>query len=149
MNELQTTKIALAIAPAAIVDNAAFTSNVIDLNDFEGADYIEFVGALGATDAALTTLKIMESDIKTNATTLGGVPVLVKDTASKPGALDDNKVFAVGINLKNKRQRYLQLQATIANGVAGGFLTALAIGRRLHNTSSNAADRGLLSADYG
>ncbi len=149
MNELQTTKIAIAIAPAAIVDNAAFSSNVIDLQDFEGSDYIEFVCTLGATDIALTTLKVMESDIKTNATTLGGVPVLVMDTAAKPGATDDNSVCVIGINLRNKRSRYLQLQATMGDGVAGGFLTALAIGRRMHNASSNAADRGLLSVDYG
>jgi hypothetical protein len=149
MNELQTTKIAIAIAPAAIVDNAAFPSNVIDTQDFQGADYIEFVCTLGATDIALTTLKVMESDIKTDATTLGGVPALVVDTAAKPGATDDNSVLVIGVNLKNKRSRYLQLQATIGNGTLGGFFTALAVGRRTHNASSNAADRGLLSADYG
>jgi len=147
-NELSETRMAVAIAPGAVKDNAAFTSNVIDKLDFPGADYIEFVGVLGATDVSMAVLKVMESDTKTNDTTLGGTPALVKDATTKPGPTDDNKVFVFGIDLRASRQRYLQLQATAGDGTTGTYLSAIAIGRRLNQASSQAADRNLLFAEY-
>ena len=56
----------------------------------------------------------MESDIKTNATTLGGTPTLVKDSTTKPSATDDDKPFVFGIDLRNSRKQYLQLQGALA-----------------------------------
>lgn len=147
-NELQQTKRAVAIAPGAIVDNAAFTSNVIDRNDFAGADYMEFVGILGSIDATMATLKVVESDTKTNDTTLGGTPTEVMDATTKPGADDDDEVFVLGVDLRKPRKRYLQLQATAGDGAAGTYLTALAIGRRLHDADVTADARGLLFAQY-
>ena len=148
MNELQTTKVFNAIAPTAIKDNAAFVSTVIDKADLHGADYLEFIAALGATDIAMATLKVMESDTLTNATTLGGSPVLVKDSTTKPSATDDGKVAVFGIDLRKSRLRYLQLQATAGDGSAGTFLSAIAIARRSLEASSDAADRNLLFAEY-
>lgn len=148
MNEVQQTKMQIAIAPAAIVDDAAFTSNVIDKTDFPGCDYLEFVGVIGATDVAMATLKVMESDTKTDATTLGGTPAEVKDSSTKPGATDDNKLFVFGVDLKASRERYLQLQATAGDGTSGTFLSAIVIGRRLSEASHRAADRNLLFAEY-
>jgi len=147
-NELQTTKIFNAIPPAAIKDNAAFVSKVIDKKDMPGADYLEFIGALGATDVAMATLKVMESDEKSDATTLGGTPSLVKDATTKPGAGDDDEPFVFGVDLRKSRKRYLQLQATAGNGSAGTYLSAIAVARRLSESSSLAADRGLLFAEY-
>lgn len=147
MRPIQETKILPAILPGPIVDNAAFTSQVIDLNDIEGAGYLEFLGQLGSIDTAMTTLKVMESDTKSDATTLGGVPTLVKDATAKPGAADDNQPFVFGVDLRSPRQRYIQLQATAGNGAAGTFLTALAIARP-GRLSSVAAVRNLLFAEY-
>ena len=76
---LQETKVFSVIPPTAIKDNAAFVSTVIDKNDLDGADYLEFIGLLGATDVEMAVLRVMESDTLTNATTLGGTPTLVKD----------------------------------------------------------------------
>lgn len=148
MNELQTTKIQGAIMPGAIKDDAAFTSQVIDKADFPGCDYLEFVGLIGATDVAMATLKVMESDTKTNDTTLGGTPALVKDATTKPGATDDGKPFVFGVDLHKSRERYLQLQATAGDGTSGTYLAAIVIGRRLMESSPIAADRGLLFAEY-
>jgi len=147
-NEIQQAKVQIAIAPGAIVDNAAFTSNVIDLNDFPGADYLEFEGVIGAIDATMAVLKVMESDTKTNATTLGGTPALVKDATTKPGTDDDNKVFVFGVDLRQSRERYLQLQATAGDGDAGTYLSATVRGRRQSVSSHRAADRNLLFAEY-
>jgi hypothetical protein len=148
MNSLQQTKIVVAIPPAAIKDNADFTSYVIDLADFDGCDYLEFQISLGATDVALATLKVMESSVKTNATTLGGTPALVVDATTKPGATADNQPAVFGIDLRKTRQRYLQLQATAGNGTAGTYLSANAVGHRPNVASSNATERGLLFAQY-
>jgi len=148
MNELQTTKIQGAILPAAIKDDAAFASQVIDKTDFPGCDYLEFVGLLGATDVEMATLKVMESDTKTDPTTLGGTPSLVKDATTKPGAGDDGEPFVFGIDLRKTRKRYLQLQATAGDGTSGTYLAAIVIGRRITEASSIAANRGLLFAEY-
>jgi hypothetical protein len=147
-NQAQETKVVAAIPPAAIKDDAAFSSLVIDKADFPGADYREFVGVLGSIDATMAVLKVMESDTKTNSTTLGGSPTAVKDATTKPGSSDGNKTFAIGVNLHATRQRYLQLQATAGDGAAGTFLAAVAIASRLQVSSSRAADRGLLFAEY-
>ena len=74
--------------------------------------------------------------------------MLVKDTTTKPGAGDDDKVAVIGLDLKKSRQRYLQLQATAGDGTAGTYLSAVAIARRPTEASSRAADRGLLFAEY-
>lgn len=148
MLELQESKVLVAIPPAAIKDDAAFVSNVIDKQDIAGADYLEFLGVLGSIDADMATLKVMESDVKTDATTLGGVPTAVKDATTKPGATDDDKAFAIGVDLRQSRKRYLQLQATAGNGAAGTFLSAIAVATRMTQSSSNATTRGLLFAEY-
>ena len=147
MDIIQETRIALAIAPGAIVDNAAFTSNVIDLNDFEGAGYLEFIVLIGATDIEMATLKVMESDTKSDATTLGGTPTLVKDSTTKPGATDDDKCCVFGVDLRAPRKRYLQLQATAGAGTSGTYLAAIAIARP-GRLSSEASVRNLLFAEY-
>lgn len=148
MKQLQNSKVFNLIPPAAIKDNAAFSTLVLDLVDFDGADYVEFVGVLGSIDASMAVLKVMESDTKTDATTLGGTPTLVVDATTKPGASDDNKPFVFGLDLRKPRERYLQLQATAGDGAAGTFLSAVAIASRPINSSPSAADRGLLFAQY-
>lgn len=148
MNELQETIVKQAIAPQAIKDAAAFVSQVIDKLDFPGCSYLEFQGQIGATDVAMTVLKVMESDTKTDAVTLGGTPALVKDSTTKPTDADGGKTFAFGIDLRKSRQRYLQLQATAGNGSTGTYLSAKVVGYRPANASSRAADRAMLFAEY-
>jgi hypothetical protein len=148
MNELQNTIVKPAIPPAAIKDDAAFSSLVIDKNDFPGCSYLEFVAIIGSIDAEAALLKVMESDTKTDSTTLGGTPTLVKDSTTKPGANDDNKIVIFGVSLGAQRKRYLQLQATAGNGAAGTFLAATVHGYRPTVGSELAADRGVLGAYY-
>jgi len=148
MNELQTTKIFNAIAPGVIRDDAAFPSFVIDKADLDGADYLEFIVSLGATDIAMAQLKVMESDVRTDSTTLGGSPSPVKEATTKPGADDDNKVAVFGVDLRKSRKRFLQLQATAGNGSTGTYLSAIAVARRPVEASSDAARRNLLFAEY-
>lgn len=143
MKEVQQLEVYGAILPAAIKDDAAFTSQVIDIAD---ADYMEFYVVLGATDVAMAVLKVMESDVKTNATTLD-TATQVLDVTTKPGAADDGNVWIIGVKCQG-RKRYLQLQATAGDGTAGTYLTATAVVRRSGVRSSNAADRGVAYAQY-
>jgi hypothetical protein len=55
MNELQHAKYVQAIPPAAIIDDSSATASEIDAS---GYDYLTIVLNLGATDIALTALKV-------------------------------------------------------------------------------------------
>lgn len=151
MHNLQNVKFVNLVNPAAIVDDAAYTSNVIDCAGYESLCVIAHVGA---TDIAMVALKVQESDAKTDATTLtsgADVSGLVygtsvdPDTAATstlPSATDDNKLFAFFIDLKG-RKRYLQLAATAGNGSAGTFMSAIGILDRAQESPYNATTRGL------
>lgn len=151
MDALQLTKTNIAIAPA-VVKNATATSNVIDTT---GTDFVEFALTIGTTDVALTALKVQESDVRSNATTLtspSDVTGLVFGTsldpdtgvaAVLPTASDSNKVYAFYVNTQG-RKRYLQLVATAANGTTGAALSATAKSDSMANMPSlSAAAKGL------
>jgi hypothetical protein len=139
------TNILQAIPPGIIKDNAAFTANVIDLaaEAVRGAQFLTFVVQLGSIDADMAVLRVMESDTKTNDTTLGGSPAAVVNvlTTVTPGASDDNKLYLVTVDLRATRERYLQLQATAGDGAAGTYLSALcfAVCPASVQTNNNAA----------
>ena len=59
MNPAQCTKFVSITPPAAIVDNASYTTGSIDT---QGYEYLEVFVFLGATDIAMTALKLQESD---------------------------------------------------------------------------------------
>lgn len=149
MNPLTAIRYFNAIPPGVIKDNAAFVANVLDKqtevpND---AKAVQFVVSLGATDIAMDTLKVMESDTKTDGTTLGGVPVLVKDTAAKPADDDDNGIAVITVPLSKWTKRFLQLQATAGNGAAGTYLSALAVILAPGVSGPDAADMNAISHD--
>ena len=143
-------KIVNAIIPAAIANNAAVTSQVIDTLGFA---YLEFVVQLGATDIALSAFKVQEADAKSSATALtSGADVTglvfgtstndAGSTSTLPSATDDNKIFKFEIDLRG-RKRYLQVQATVGNGTAGAFISAVAELSRGANVPTTAADKGI------
>ena len=131
------------IPPQVLVNGSAWTSNVIDTRDFA---YCEILVQLGALDAALTVLKVQEADVGSGSTLTNGADVtgLVFGTSvgsalsasTLPAATADNNLYALNIDLKG-RKRYLQIQATIASGSAGGYLAALA---RLSRDAVNPSD---------
>ena len=151
MIDIQSAKFANVSPPAAVVDNAAYTSTVVDT---AGADYVTFVVNLGETDVALATLKVQESDTITDSTTLASgsdVTGLVWGTSTNPdtgststlpSATDDNKVFIAFVDTKS-RKRYLQLQATAGNGTTGTYLQASAIVGRVAQGAYDATTRGV------
>jgi uncharacterized protein involved in type VI secretion and phage assembly len=130
MKPLQETKIVGITPPAAIVDNASYTTTTIDTL---GYGYATIVAYLGATDIAMTALKVQESDdsgMSGAADVTGlvvGTSLNISGVASAlPSATDDNKFMIFEVSLQG-RKRYLDLVATAGDGSAGTFLTAFAI----------------------
>lgn len=129
MNDLHNAKFAQVIAPAAITDNASFTTVEIDTVDY---DYATIIVNIGATDIAMTALKVQESDTSgsgmadiTGADLDGGTDIDGSTTAL-PSATDDNKLVVIQIDLR-ARKRYLDLVATAGNGSTGTYASAVCI----------------------
>ena len=143
MNQLQNTKLVSITPPGLIVDNASYTTSSIDT---QGWDYLQVVVYLGATDIAMTALKLQESDTDGS---YGDVTGLVFGTSSNiagststlPSATDDNKFFVFDVDLRG-RKRYFDLVATAGDGSAGTYLTAFAILSRGKDQPVTAAERG-------
>lgn len=140
----QNMKVVSITPPAAIVDNASYTTAEIDTLGF---DYAQVYVYLGATDIAMAALKVTESD--TSGSGHADVTGLVFGTSNTiagaastlPSSTDDNKFFVFDIDLRG-RKRYLDLVATAGDGTAGTYLTAFAILTRAENTPVTAAERG-------
>lgn len=128
MIEAQKAKYVVAVAPAAIIDNTSATVATIDCVD---ATYAEVILQLGATDIALTALKITECDTSggtytdvTGATFNGGVDT-DGNTLALPSATDDNQTCVFQLDLIG-RKRYLRVVATFGDGSTGGFIAGIA-----------------------
>jgi hypothetical protein len=133
--------------PAAIVDNAAFTTATLDTLGF---DYVEIYVYLGAMDIAATVLKVQESDdsgmsgaaditgtrFGTDATEGGAGAASVLPTAT-----DDNKFFKFEIDMRG-RKRYLDLNLTGGDGSTGTFAAAFALLHQGEQCPTTAAQKG-------
>lgn len=147
MNQLQSIKRVAITPPGAIVDNASYTTTAIDT---QGFNQLAVTVLLGATDIAMTALKLQESDdsgMSGAADITGCVFGTSTDpdtgtTSALPSATDDNKFFTFFVNLTG-RKRYIDLVATAGDGTAGTYLTAwadLAVGDEVPFTATT---RGL------
>jgi hypothetical protein len=130
--------------PAAIVDNASFTTAEIDTNGF---NHMTVVVYLGATDIAMTALTITESD--TTGSGHAAVTGLVWGTSTNidgstsalPSATDDNTFQIADIDLRG-RKRFIDVTATMGDGTVGGFVTILGILSRGSQTPKSISDIG-------
>jgi hypothetical protein len=143
-------KLASVTPPAAIVDNAALTCNVIDTQGFR---FCRIVMAMGATDIAVAAAKVQEADVAASGTALtSGADVTgtvfgtaVNDagsTSAVPSATDDNKFFTWEIDLRG-RKRYLLPVVTAGDGAAGAFFHLWAELYRGENVPTTAAQKGV------
>lgn len=145
MNPAQTYKFVSVTPPAAIVDNAAYTTAEIDT---VGYDYATILCYLGATDIAMAALAVTESDTSgsghANVTGLvyGTSTDISGATSALPSATDDNGCFAFEIDLRG-RKRYLDVTATAGDGTLGTFLTVAALLWRGDELQQTASARGL------
>lgn len=132
------------LSPQAIKNNASWTTTVIDCKGF---DFASVFAMLGATDIALTVLKLQESDDNSTWTDVSnaafGTGTDSGGSASAlPSATDDDKIFAWRYDV-SKGKRYLKVVATIGNGAAGGFLTCWAHLGRARQVPATKTARGI------
>ena len=141
-------KYVACIPPAAILDNASAATTEIDTLDY---DYAEIVLSLGATDIAMTALKVTQSDsagsghAALSGADFDGGTDIAGGTLALPIATDDDQVCVFQINLEGKK-RYLDLTATFGDGTAGGFIAGvcrLSNGAVTETTSAGMADGGV------
>jgi hypothetical protein len=142
MINAQNTKWVSVTPPAAIVDNASLTTASIDTL---GYDYCEIYLYLGATDIAMTVLKVQESDTDSGYADVTGLVYgtsagIGGSTSALPTATDDNKCFKFEVDLRG-RKRYLDLVATCGDGAAGTYATAFALLSRAKDTPVTATER--------
>jgi hypothetical protein len=144
MNQLQASKYSQVIAPAAIVDNASFSSNEIDSLDF---DYLTVVVNIGATDIAMAALKLQSSDSSgsgfadVDGLDCDGDTDIDGSAAALPSAGDDNNLVVFQVDLRGQK-RYFDLVATAGDGSAGTFASAIAILSKGAVSPVSAADMG-------
>jgi hypothetical protein len=140
----QNTRFVSITPPAAIVNNNSYTTASIDT---QGYDYLEVFVYVGATDIAMTALKLQESDTDGSYADVTGLVYgtsasIAGTTAALPTATDDNKCFKFEVDLRG-RKRYFDLVATAGNGSTGTFLTAFALLSRAKDTPVTASERNL------
>lgn len=127
--------------PAAIVDNAAFTTAEIDtVVGGVKYNYLTVLVSFGAMDIAVTAMALQSSD--TSGSGFANVTGYVGGTDfTLPSATADNTVYAFQVDLRGKR-RYFDLSLTGGDGTAGTFCSVLAILSQAAETPITAAGKG-------
>ncbi len=129
MNDLHGIKVVPVVPPAAIVNNASFTTAEVDTLGYR---YATIIVNIGATDIAMTALKVQESSTSgsgftdVSGATFDGGTDIERNTTTLPSATSDGKCYLLQLEL-NGRKRYLDLVATAGNGSAGTYLSATCI----------------------
>jgi hypothetical protein len=127
--QLQKLRIHRFFNAQAIFDNASATSTALDTS---GLDGVYVIVSIGATDIAMTALKVQESDTLTNSTTLAsGTDISGADFSvsplTLPSATADDSTVGVFIPVVGARKRYFNITATFGDGTLGTFADAKAI----------------------
>jgi len=143
MNPLQNIKTVPLIRPGAIVDDASWTSQVIDTL---GYDYATVIFQFGAMDIEMAALYVQESDDNSSYTNVAGTifgtsNTIAGTTSALPINTDDNLVERVDIDLRGKK-RYLKCVATGGNGSAGTYLNAMVLLSRAEQVGTTASTLG-------
>lgn len=139
MNQLQNVKVVKVTQPAAIVDNAAFTTATIDSKGFRK---MLIVVALGALDIAIAAMKLTNSDDSgmSGATDVSGADFSVSPL-TLPAATDDNKLYGIHVDCRGKK-RYYDLSLTGGDGTSGTFADVTVILFDPEEGPASATERG-------
>lgn len=139
MHEALKKKTVAVTNPGAIVDNAAFTTATIDTRGFA---FLTIIVVLGALDIAVAAFKLREGNASdmSDAADVSGADFSVSP-ATLPAATDDNKLYAIHVNLKG-RKRYQDLTLTGGDGAAGTYVCVIAQLSEAYEVPSDAPGRG-------
>jgi hypothetical protein len=140
----QETKVTDLLPPAAAVNNASFAPSSLDCKDW---DYASVHLLLGATDIALTALKLQESDDNATWTDVVGTRFgtdtdMAGNASTLPSATDDNHVFVFDVDCRS-RKRYLKPVISVGAGTTGAFAAVLALQSRGAIAPHDPASRGV------
>lgn len=141
MNELQNCRFVNTIPPAVIRDNAAFTAVGVDTTGYR---YATFIFTFGATDIAMATLNIGESDTDGSYGIIAGLN-WGTSPASLPGDDADDKIVVACIDMTNNRKKWLKPSATAGNGSTGTYLSAVCILSNAVISPTTASQRNTLA----
>lgn len=137
MKALNACKFVSVTPPAAIVDDAAFTTAAIDTAGFSQLTIVLYLGALDIAFASMSVRHSDNSDMSSPTTlSTGGTDFTL------PVDTRDNSIAIFNVDLKG-RKRYVDLEMTGGNGTAGTYATALAILSRAAAKPNTAAKRGV------
>lgn len=128
-----------SVWPQAAVNNASYTCASTDTLNFCLATLRIH---LGATDAALSAMKLQESDDNSTWSDVPGGDFSVSP-ATLPTATSDNSIYEVQVSLRGNRKRYLKPVITVGNGATGAFVSAEFILSRGEQAAAIPADQGL------
>jgi len=142
---LQDSKVVWVTNPAAIVDDAAFTTAEVDT---KGYNHATLILRLGATDVAMAALAVTESDTTGsghgNIAVFGTTTLIDGSTSAIPGNTAGNTTHVVEMDLRS-RKRFIDVTATAGNGSTGTYLTALCLltagGEQKQDSSSRGHDQ--------
>jgi len=140
MKNTLATKTVVLKQPTIITNNAAVTISALDTQGYDQADI--FV-VLGATDIALTVMKLTESDDDSSYNDVTGCTFGGTGLPALPSATDDNNVYAFHIRKCSARKRYLKPAITVGNGATGAYLTVYAVLSMAKEQPNSATLRGL------
>jgi hypothetical protein len=142
MIDIQTMKMVILLRPQ-LKNNGAFANNTyVDLSEWNHARFVFIVGdtdvMIGSTDTS-TPPFVEECD------TTGGDYTAVTDAALSAviGAGDDNKLYAIDVDLTKAHKRYARVNAPTAGNVTGANLGIVCILSRGGKSPLNAAGMGL------
>jgi hypothetical protein len=148
MTELQNIYVKQVIAPAAIVDNASFTTNEIDtvVNGVK-YNYLTILFSLGATDITMAALKLQSSD--TTGASFADLSGFVGGTNfDLPTDTDDDKIWLFQVDLRGK-ERFFDLVATAGNGSTGTYASCVAILSKAAEVPITATGKGVAAEVIG
>jgi hypothetical protein len=109
---------------AAVTNNTAFVSTILDMQGLSGAEFVILTGSLADADATFTVLveegdnSALSDNTTIDATDLLGTAALASFLFS-----DDDKVFKIGFRASGKR--YKRVTITPANNTGNAFVAGV------------------------
>jgi len=121
---------------AAVTDNTAIVSQIVDTRGFGSVEYLILTGSLADADATFTTL-VEEGDAAnlSDASAVADADLLGLETQASFTFADDDKVFKIGY-IGNKR--YVRVTVTPANNTGNAFIAgAWLLGHPVYEPTDN------------
>jgi hypothetical protein len=115
---------------AAVTDNTAFVSQILDMQSLQSAEFIILTGSLADADATFTVLaeEGEQANLSDN-TAIDDRDLLGLESQASFTFAADNKVFKLGFRPSGKR--YKRVTITPANNIGNAFIAGIWITKPL------------------